>query len=171
MGARRGFTLIEMMIVVAIISVLAAVAIPLFKESQLQAKLSEAYLNRDGIFTQSTLYVEQDDSQAAWLTPSDQPAGSLGKKLRTWDFNDPDWRKLGWAPDGQVRCTYRYALNPTDTNENLNVYCDIDGDGDVLTIYGQRNTVNIDWAAYLCASGFVMASGSLDLPKGPPDCL
>jgi type IV pilus assembly protein PilA len=47
----RGFTLIELMIVVAIIGILAAIAIPNFMKFQARARQSEAKANLKGIFT------------------------------------------------------------------------------------------------------------------------
>ena len=47
----RGFTLIELMIVVAIIGILAAIAIPNFMKFQARARQSEAKTNLKGIFT------------------------------------------------------------------------------------------------------------------------
>jgi len=47
----RGFTLIELMIVVAIIGILAAIAIPNFMRFQARARQSEAKANLKAIFT------------------------------------------------------------------------------------------------------------------------
>jgi type IV pilus assembly protein PilA len=49
----RGFTLIELMIVVAIIGILAAIAIPNFMKFQARARQSEAKANLKAIFTTS----------------------------------------------------------------------------------------------------------------------
>ncbi len=48
---QQGFTLIELMIVVAIIGILAAVAIPVFQDYTAKAQTSEAYLLLDGLKT------------------------------------------------------------------------------------------------------------------------
>lgn len=47
---RRGFTLIELMIVVAIIGILAAIAVPNFMKFQARARQSEAKANLKAIF-------------------------------------------------------------------------------------------------------------------------
>ncbi len=49
--AQQGFTLIELMIVVAIIGILAAVAIPAYQDYTAKAQASEAYVLLDGLKT------------------------------------------------------------------------------------------------------------------------
>ena len=51
-----GFTLVELMVVVAIIGVLSAVAIPNFKKYQAKAKVSEAKLQLSSIYTAQTSF-------------------------------------------------------------------------------------------------------------------
>ncbi|MDH4229486.1 MAG: prepilin-type N-terminal cleavage/methylation domain-containing protein, partial [Nitrospirota bacterium] len=48
---QKGFTLIELMIVVAIIGILAAVAIPNFLQYQAKSKQSEARVLLSGLYT------------------------------------------------------------------------------------------------------------------------
>ena len=99
----KGFTLIELMIVVAIIGILAAIAIPNFSKFQARAKQSEAKANLKGIYTaKQTQFGEKDTyicaTGAVTVTPGTQ--GS-------------DWSDAGavscfcdWRTEGQPRYTY-----------------------------------------------------------------
>lgn len=88
---RLGFTLIELMIVVAIIGVLAMIAIPNYFRYQARSKQSEAKANLKAIYICQTAY--------------------YGEKYG--EFYAKELSNLGWAPAG--RSYYSYAIINADS--------------------------------------------------------
>jgi type IV pilus assembly protein PilA len=86
--SKKGFTLIELMIVVAIIGILAAIAIPNFLKFQAKSKQSEAKSNLGAIFTGQASYFGENNSY-----------GHFGQ--------------INWSPSGQPR--YQYIVGAATT--------------------------------------------------------
>jgi len=104
----KGFTLIELMIVVAIIAILAAIAIPQYKKFQLKAKTSEAKTNLDAIRTCEEAYAAENDY---YVVAPAAPTGNPGSTKKAWTTNN-GFDSLGFAPAGQVY--YQYGIQSSD---------------------------------------------------------
>jgi type IV pilus assembly protein PilA len=72
---QKGFTLIELMIVVAIIGILAAVAIPQYQNFTRKSKASEAKVILDAIITSEGAYFAEQDTVTNNKTNIGNPDG------------------------------------------------------------------------------------------------
>ena len=136
MFTKKGFSLVELMIVVAIIGILAAIAIPNFVEMQYRAKRSEAPGNVDGIKTAELSY---DAAFDAFVAASAFPAGTPGKLPVAWSAGSA-FDTIGWSPDGEVRGQYAVPA-VTNTDFTVTGACDVDGNGSTAD-YSATSSIN-----------------------------
>ncbi len=108
--SNKGFTLIELMIVVAIIGILAAIAIPNFLRFQLRSKTSEGKVNIAAIRTAEESYVAEFGSYvAAAASPA---ANGMSQKQAFADVGaaGANFGTIGWEPEGDVFFNYSVAI-------------------------------------------------------------
>lgn len=85
---RLGFSLIELMVVVAIMAFLAMIAVPNFTRFLAKAKRAEAYMNLNSIYAAEKAYFAENNTYSDVL---------MGEG------------SIGWKPEGKIHYSYGFS--------------------------------------------------------------
>jgi type IV pilus assembly protein PilA len=110
----EGFTLVELMVVVAIIGVLSAVAIPNFKKYQAKSKTSEAKLQLSAMYTaQQSFYSDYDTYAVCLEFMGYNPVNEVAQRIYVTGFGTGSTIGTGIAAiltaNGATGCTNTLA--------------------------------------------------------------
>ena len=157
MKRQKGFTLVELMIVVVILGILAAIAIPAFIKYVRNSKTSEAKENLAYIFRESTTYfagervtrgisggaITPQFPASTALTPATVPPGTR-VLTATWNAN-VTWNALKFSIADPHYYAYQYDSTGVSTASQFSARAvgDLDGDGNLST-FERVGTVNAE---------------------------
>lgn len=112
MNAQKGFTLIELMIVVAIIGILAAIAIPQYQNYIARSQASEAFTLADGLKTAIATNLQNGTCFANGASQAtdgvDTITGKYGKAT------------IVTSTTSSSKCAVSYKFNSTGVSSKLN---------------------------------------------------
>ena len=126
----KGFTLIELMIVVAIIGILAAVAIPAFMDYMKKSKKTEASLQLNKIAKNSKAYFITNARYSTIDAAKEPGTTPCGNKVQG-SWGAAGWMELDFQVDEPGLFSYEYTGGTSSATAFA--YGDLDCDGTEVT--------------------------------------
>ena len=159
-AVQKGFTLIELMIVVAIIGILAAIAIPAYQDYTIRAQVTEGLNLATSV---KAAVSETFQSNGAW--PASNTAAGLSAAT---NIKGKYVTGISVGTGGVITITYGGQANGLITNATLGLTPYTSGNGDVSWVCGDRGTTGT--SGLTIASGATALSGTLTAKYRPANC-
>ncbi len=146
---QHGFTLIELMIVVAIIGIMATVAVPSFVRYQNRARRAESFANLAALAkSEKSYFAEYGLFVGADMVPFSATGVSAGPEKRDSATVATEFSGVGWFPEGNIYYDYDtnvggFAGCACTTCFTSTAYGDVDGDGECAMILYTHPNVDL----------------------------
>jgi type IV pilus assembly protein PilA len=169
---QKGFTLIELMIVVAIIGILAAVALPAYQDYTVRAKISEAVIAGSSVKSLFSEAFQTDGITGLTNAATAYAAVPLNQKTSKYVSNITTTAGTPWTVTVAVAATAGNGIPTTLNNQTFTLSPNVQGAVPVAASLGA-----VDWA---CGSVTTLtakarnlknvAAGTLPAKYAPSEC-